>query len=144
MEIAYTEVPFDELSTPELEIIFKNVSNIKRFLEKVEARVFGLAMKGKKFDDYKIVKSYGKTTCIDQEGLVQVAREDHDCETEDLYNIKLKSKTDLKRILPDDLIKKHFVSPEPGRKLVQMHDNSPAVRIQGDFSAFDNFKTGTK
>lgn len=144
LDKAYTEVPFDELSIPELEIIFKNVGNIKRFLEKVEQRVFGLAMNGKKFDEYKIVKSYGKTTCVDQEGLVQVARDEHDYETEDLYNIKLKSKTDLKRILPDELIKKHFVSPEPGRKLVPMHDNSPAVRIQGDFSAFDNFKTGTK
>ena len=139
MEVAYTNVPFDELSIGELEIIYRNISGIKVFLEKVQNRVLGLAMNGRKFEDYKVVASYGKTTCKDEKALVEYAfSEGH--ESNDLYNIKLKSKTDLKRILPLKVINEYFVSPEPGKKLVPMHDNSPALRIQGDFSAFDNYK----
>lgn len=139
LEVAYTDVPFEELSIGELELIYRNIGSVKTFLEKVEQRVLGLAMRGRKFDDFKVVLSYGRTSVVDEKELVEYARgEGHD--TEDLYNIKLKSKTDLKRILPNDVIKKHFVSPEPGKKLVPMHDNSPAIRIQGDFSAFNEFK----
>lgn len=139
MEVAYTNVPFDELSIGELEIIYRNISGIKFFLEKVENRVLGLAMKGCKFDDFKVVASYGRTKCKDENALVDYAvGEGH--EKNSLYNIKLKSKTDLKRLLPLKVINEYFISPEPGKKLVPMHDNSPALRIQGDFSAFNNYK----
>lgn len=140
LEIAYTNVPFEELSIGELELIYRNIGGIKTFLEKVEQRVLNLAMKGRKFDDFKVVASYGRTTCKDEKGLVQYAKEEKNLSDSDLYNIKLKSKTDLKRVLPDDVIREYFVSPKPGKKLVPMHDNSPAIRIQGDFSAFNNFK----
>ena len=140
MEVAYTNVPFEELSLGELEIIYRNIGGVKKFLEKVEQRVLNYAMKGRKFDDIKVVASYGRTTCVDEKGLVKYAKDEKGLTTTDLYNIKLKSKTDLKRVIPENVIKKHFVSPKPGRKLVPMHDNSPAIRIQGDFSAFNNFK----
>lgn len=139
MEVAYTNVPFEELSIGELEIIYRNISSIETFLERVKNRVLGLAMKGRKFDEFKVVASYGRTSCKDEKGLVEYAvSEGH--EKEALYNTKLKSKTDLKRILPQKVINEYFVSPKPGKKLVPMHDNSPALRIQGDFSAFNNYK----
>lgn len=140
LEVAYTDVPFEELSIGELELIYRNIGGVKKFLEKVEQRVLNYAMKGRKFDDIKVVASYGRTTCIDEKGLVKYAEDEKKLTTTDLYNIKLKSKTDLKRVLPDKVINQYFKSPEPGRKLVPMHDNSPALRIQGDFSAFNNFK----
>ena len=140
MEVAYTNVPFDELSIGELEIIYRNIGGVKKFLEKVEERVLSFAMKGRKFDDFKVVASYGRTTCKDEKRLVNYAKEEKKLSDSDLYNIKLKSKTDLKRVLPINVINEYFVSPEPGRKLVPMHDNSPAIRIQGDFSAFNDFK----
>ena len=140
MENAYTNVPFDELSLGELELIYRNTSNIKKFLEKVETRVLDYALKGRKFEGIKVVANYGRTQCKDEKGLVKYAKEVEGLKTEDIYNIKLKSKTDLKRVLPESVIKDYFVSPPPGKKLVPMHDNSPALRIQGDFSAFNDYK----
>lgn len=139
LEVAYTNVPFEELSIGELELIFRNIGSVKKFLEKVEQRVLGLAMKGRKFEDFKVVASYGRTSCKDEKALVEYAMGEGHVQ-DDLYNTKLKSKTDLKRILPHNVINEYFVSPKPGKKLVPMHDNSPALRIQGDFSAFNNFK----
>jgi hypothetical protein len=57
-----------------------------------------------------------------------------------MFHTKLKSKTDLKRILPAKMVDKHFVSPEPGKKLVPMHDNSPAIRITSASEAFADYK----
>jgi hypothetical protein len=139
LEVAYTDVPFDELSVNELELIYRNIGNVKTFLDKVIQRVLNLAMKGRKFDDYKVVASYGKTSCKDEDAFVEYALNEG-VTREDLFNTNLKSKTDLKRILPHKVINEYFVSPTPGKKLVPMHDNSPAIRIQGDFSAFNNFK----
>ena len=139
LDHAYLNVPFEELSVPELEIIYHNVSSIKTFLEKVENRMFSLAMKGQKFKDLKVVASYGRAECKDESALVQAALTEG-VDKDDLFNAKLKSKTDLKRLLPHSLVNSHFVSPEPGKKLVPMYDNSPALRINSVEGVFDAFK----
>lgn len=139
LDHAYVTVPFDELSIPELELIYREIGSTKVFLEKVEERVFNLAMRGRRFDGYKVVQSYGRAECKDESALVDEAvalGKTHD----QLYNTKLKSKTDLKRVLPHNVVNKHFISPEPGKKLVPMHDNSPAIRIQPATEAFAAFK----
>lgn len=138
LEVAYTQVPFEELSIPELEIIYANIGSVKAFLEKVEARVFSLAMKGKKFDGYKVVASYGRASCKDEKPLVDAAVA-KGIDPGQLYNVNLKSKTDLKRMLPSKVVDACFVSPEPGRKLVPLHDNSPALRINGADSVFNDY-----
>lgn len=139
MELAYTNVPFDELSIGELEIIYRNIKSVEKFHEKVEQRVLNLAMKGRKFNDYKVVASYGRRYCNDEKALVNEAIE-NDYEKDELFNTKLKARTVLEKILPLSMINKYFVSPKPGKKLVPMHDNSPAIRIKGDFSAFNEYK----
>lgn len=139
LDHAFVTVPFEELSIPELELIYREIGSTKAFLEKVEERVFNLAMRGRRFDGYKVVQSYGRAECKDESALVDEAvalGKTYD----QLYNTKLKSKTDLKRVLPHNVVNKHFVSPEPGKKLVPMHDNSPAIRIQPATEAFAAFK----
>ena len=57
------------------------------------------------------------------------------------YKVILKSKTDLKRILPKDVVDEFFVTPEPGRKLVPLTDKSPALRVQRSAEGvFDGIK----
>ncbi|MCP4984681.1 MAG: DUF2800 domain-containing protein [Colwellia sp.] len=139
IEKAYTNVPFEELSIGELEVIYREITGIKHFIEKVKSRVLTLGMKGRKFEGYKLVASYGRAKCKDEEGLVKYAiNKGH--EKEELYNTKLKSKTDLKQVLSEKVVQEYFVSPTPGKKLVPMHDNSPAIRVEGDFSAFNQYK----
>ena len=139
LDVAYTNVPFDELSIGELEIIYNNISSIKSFCDKVEKRIFGEAQKGRKFEDVKLVKSYGRASVKNEEALI-VDAENEGLERDDLFNLKLKSKTDLKRILPHSIVNKHFVSPEPGTKLVEMSNNSPAIRVNSVKGVFDAFK----
>lgn len=138
MEMSYVQVPFDELSIPELEIIYSNVGSIKAFLEKVENRVFNLAMKGRKFEGYKVVAAYGRASCKDETPLVEAARA-NGIDPGELYNTNLKSKTELKRILPKNVVDACFVSPEPGKKLAPLHDNSPALRINGADGVFNDY-----
>jgi len=139
LEHAYLNVPFEELSVPELEVIYREIGSTKKFLEKVEERVFNLALKGRKFEGYKVVRSYGRASCQDEDALVQDAH-GAGVDTSLMFHTKLKSKTDLKRILPAKMVDKHFVSPEPGKKLVPMHDNSPAIRITSAAEAFADYK----
>ncbi|MNJ08770.1 hypothetical protein D3C77_28950 [compost metagenome] len=139
LEHAYLNVPFEELSVPELEVIYREIGSTKKFLEKVEERVFNLALKGRKFEGFKVVRSYGRATCQNEDALVQDAH-GAGVDTSLMFHTKLKSKTDLKRILPAKMVDKHFVSPEPGKKLVPMHDNSPAIRITSASEAFADYK----
>ena len=139
LTIAYTDVPFEEMSIGELEVIYREIGSTRVFLEKVEERIFNLALKGRKLDGFKIVKSYGRASCKDEKALVDDAQK-IGVMSDQLYRQTLKSKTDLKRVLPDSLVNKHFVSPEPGKKLVPLHDNSPAIRITAASDAFAGFK----
>lgn len=139
LDHAYVDVPFEEMSIPELEAVYREIGSTKAFLDKVEERVFNLAMRGRKFDGYKVVQSYGRAKCKDELALVQEALSLGKT-SDELHNTVLKSKTDLKRILPHKIVDKHFVSPEPGKKLVPMHDNSPAIRITAASEVFAAFK----
>jgi hypothetical protein len=139
LEHAYLNVPFEELSVPELEVIYREIGSTKKFLEKVEERIFNLAIKGRKFEGFKVVRSYGRAACQNEDALVQDAH-GAGVNTSLMFHTKLKSKTDLKRILPAKMVDKHFVSPEPGKKLVPMHDNSPAIRITSASEAFADYK----
>jgi len=139
LEHAYTDVPFEELSIPELEKIYREIGSTKVFLDRVESRVLSLALNGKRFEGYKVVMSYGRAACKDENALVEDAVS-LGVDPADLFRTTLKSKTDIKRILPDKVVNKHFVSPEPGKKLVPMHDNSPALRNNSATEAFASFK----
>lgn len=140
LDHAYVNVPFDELSIPELELIYNNIGGIKAFIEKVEQRVLSLALSGKQFSGYKVVNAYGRAKCSDEQKLVQVATS-RGVNIVDMYKTELKSKTDLKRILPKDVVDEFFVTPEPGRKLVPLTDKSPALRVQRSAEGvFDGIK----
>jgi len=140
LDHAYVNVPFDELSIPELELIYNNIGGIKAFIEKVEQRVLSLALSGKQFSGYKVVNAYGRAKCSDEQKLVQVATS-RGINIVDMYKTELKSKTDLKRILPKDVVDEFFVTPEPGRKLVPLTDKSPALRVQRSAEGvFDGIK----
>lgn len=144
LEHAYINVPFEELSEPELEAIYNEISGISAFLEKVKDRVFSLACKGRKFEGYKVVQSFGRAECKDETGLVQAASVLGKTK-DDLYHPgKLKSKTDMKRILPANLVNQFFISPEPGKKLVPMDDRAPALSINNAVDAFKDFKLEKK
>ena len=138
IEKAYSDCPIGEMSIPELTIIYEELGGIRAFMEKVEERVLSLALNGKQFEGYKVVNSYGRAKCKDESLLVQTAL-NNGKSRDDLYNVSLKSKTDLKRILPAKVIDEFFVTPEPGRKLVPMTDKAPAIRINNAVDAFKDF-----
>ena len=87
-----------------------------------------------------MVNAYGRAKCSDEQRLVQVATS-RGVNILDMYKTELKSKTDLKRILPKDVVDEFFVTPEPGRKLVPLTDKSPALRVQRSAEGvFDGIK----
>ena len=138
MEMVTTEKPLKELTPQELEYIYRHKSHITSWLSQIDNRILSMALNGAKFDGLKVVNSYSRAKCIDEDGLVQTAVM-MGVDKFSMFKTELKSKTDLKRLIPETVIKQYFITPEPGRKLVPMDDKSPAVRIESKIDAFKAF-----
>jgi len=138
LDNAYIEVPMNDISIPELEQLYLSISSVKVFQEKVKDRMLALALKGTKFDDLKVVHKQGRAVCEDEKVFVEESIEaGHD--EGSLYNTKLKSKTDLTRIVGKKVISQHFIRPLPSKLLTSRHDGRPAIHLEDDFSAFNDY-----
>lgn len=136
-EKAYTEVPRDMLSVSEVEMIYREIGGIKKFLDHIETRMLNEARLGASLEGYKLVKSYSQATVDDKDGLIQAVKE-HGIDHAKLYlNPRLVGKTRAKKIIPKELVDKYYKTPAPSTTLVPLNDNRPAIRVgsaEGVFS----------
>lgn len=132
LDLAYLDKPFDELSIPELEVIYNESKVISKQLEKVSDRMTALARKGSTFDGYKLVNITPRAKCIDEAGFVADAMFISGREKHEFYNTKLKAKGDCTKLVANDhfLIDQYFKRDESSSTtLVPLTDSRPAVSV---------------
>lgn len=138
LAIAYTNEHIEGISVQEIECLYKELDNVKKFFESVESRALAEARKGYKFQDYKLVNSYPRAQVKDEKCFITEALK-HGVKEIDLYNNpKLIGKTKAKKLLPVELVNKYYKTPKPSTTLVKMNDNRPAVRINDAKDLFSN------
>lgn len=142
IELAYTGEPIEEMTADELEIIYNEIDIIKTNIEAIAGKTLELARGGKSIANHKLVKSITRAKCEDEKGFIKAALATEKVKEKDLYNVKLKSMTDMKKLLKDDIgiVTKYYKKPPSSTTLVKMSDSRPAVAVgsaSGVFSSVD-------
>lgn len=125
------EIAFDESEVTEDQLIkiYPEIEVVKNHLDSISDKVRELALAGKPIPDYKLVKKRTRAKCTEVESL------EKECvslgiKADDLYDRKLKAKTNITPVIGKDLVQKYFVSEESGLDLVSIKDNRPAISNQ--------------
>lgn len=107
--------------------IFNEADMMISTLKAIKQEVQELARKGYKVPDHKLVKAWKRAVVNDEDLLVNEALEKGKTK-EELYNLSLKSKTDIVGILGRNFADKHFKTPDAGLKLVSLSEPGTALR----------------
>lgn len=143
LDKSYTDTPLENISIGELEVLFKNIGSVKKFLDMVEARMNEEACNGVEFKDFKLVKSLPRAKVHDVEGLLAYVKQ-AGLPVEKLYNNPtIIGKTKAKQFLNNDTVNEFWKVPEPSNVLVPNSDRRPALRLgktAGVFTAIEQPK----
>lgn len=129
LEKAYIDTPLENVSVGELELIYKEIGSIKKFLETVAGRMLDEGRNGVNFKDFKLVKSYSRASVEDEKGLIEEAKKLGVNELDLYHNPKLIGKTKAKKLLPMNVINQYYKVPPPSSTLAPNTDNRPAIRV---------------
>lgn len=143
LQTAYRDCPLDEVSPGETEILFSELSGVETHLKAIAARALDLGREGHVFGEYKLVKSIVKAKCHDEEALIADAIK-QGVDTSELFENKLVSMTKAKKVLPWQLVNKHYIKPPQSTTLVPLSNNRPAISVgsaTGVFSAVNTQPT---
>ena len=132
-------IAFDDdgdVTDEQLIALYPEIDIVKSHLDAIANRVRDLAISGMAVPKYKTVKKRTRAKCIEDEALAK------ECvsigiKADDLYDRKLKSKTNITPVIGKDLVSKYFVSEDAGLDLVSINDNRPAVSNQTATNIFN-------
>lgn len=124
IQYAYREKPMSELSNDEIEIIFEEIPVIEKHLEALHEEAVRRAKGGHRYHNFKMVDSRPRAKLLDERAFINDAVKH--VKPERLYSSKLKSKTDLSKLVPGELIDRHWRKPPSSEILVPMSDNRVA------------------
>lgn len=116
----------DEVDANLLFEIFELIPTFKKTLSMVEDKVTDLARKGMQVPGNKLVKAIVRANCLDEEALVKEAIQ-LGYKEEDLYNKRIKGKTEVKKMLGQKVANKYYVVPTAATVLAPMSDSRVAV-----------------
>lgn len=133
--------PLHSLSEDEIMGIFTEIPTLIRTLEALKEVTINLGKSGKRLKGWKLVKAKAWHVCNDTDAFVTEVMADKRTKLEDdydLYNLKLKGKTDLKKLkgVPKDIVDKHFVAPPDTLTFVKDTDPRPAYGVGGGLNRF--------
>jgi hypothetical protein len=128
LQEAYTDCPPNELSKGEIEVMYSAASGIINHMEAIQKEATMMAKQGYKFRDYKMVESRPRSKVMNEGQLIADAKA-HNVNIDRMYDKVLKSESSIKKVLPPELVSKHYVKPDPVPMLVSMKDKRPALRI---------------
>lgn len=126
---AYTDVPLENVSIGELELIYTEIGSITKFLDKVSERMLDEARQGVQFKDFKLVKSYSRANCDNVDGLLAEAKSRGVDPLKLFLDPRLVGKTKAAEILPKEIVEQFYRTPPPSTTLVPMSNNRPAIRV---------------
>lgn len=116
-----------DMPTEELIKMIKYKSAFKKIFEDGEATLKQRAKSGQEIEGYKLVQSLGNTTWLDPERAEEVLTEGGD---DDIYEPrKLKSPTQMKKVIDPKLVDKLSHRPDNGVKLVKNSTKGIAVTV---------------
>jgi len=141
MSLAYGEKPVETLNENEIIAMFKEVPALKRNIARIEERALSLARDGKEIEDFKLVRAIKRASCSDEKLFIEAAKKSG-IDKSKLYNLKLKSMTDCKKIVDKKVVDEYFVKPPASTTLVKMTDKRAAVSTRP--SAVGKFKNVTE
>ena len=133
------DCPVPDADVDDLIALSEMAGVMRTTMERVDQLLVDAARKGTQIPNKKLVRSIVRAKVTDENELVEAAAE-IGITSEKLYNQKLKSKTELKTILGDELAHKFFQTPERGYTLVDMSDTRMAVMGDRKPSAKGKFK----
>lgn len=116
-------------SDNQLVAIYKDAAVMIKTIEAVKEQVIIRARQGMRIPGEKLVKQIVRGKCTDPDALIADAIEEGHSRL-DLHNLKLKGKTEIKKIVGKRLADKHFVVPDGGLTLVSM--SNPRAAIMAD------------
>ncbi|AHK11766.1 PD-(D/E)XK nuclease [Shewanella sp. phage 1/44] len=140
-EMAGLDAPLETLSEDEIMTIYTEIGTLTRTLEAVKQVAVNLGKSGKRLKGWKLVKARQWHVCDNDDAFIADVMADKRTTLDDdyaLYNLKLKGKTDLKKLkgLPTDLVDKHFKAPSESLTLVKNSDSRPAYGVGGGLNRF--------
>lgn len=118
-----------DITAEELEMIKEELPTITSNIESIEDEMLRRAKGGHRYHNFKLVDSRPRATLRDEGEFVKDASKHVNIER--LYDKKLKSPTNLKSLVPGEVIDKHFKKPEPTEILVPMNDKRIAKMPKG-------------
>lgn len=139
LNVAYHNENDDQIPISMLETIYREKASIEKYLDAVEKEIVRLAINGQKIDGYKVVDSRPRAVVTDEKNLRQEALA-HGVDVERLYDKRLKSEWSAKQVLPESLIKKYYIKPEPVPTLVPLTDKRPAKSARSASNVFEPVK----
>lgn len=119
--------------------IYKDSSVMIKTIEAVRQQVIIRARRGMRIPGEKLVNGIARGKCADPDALIADAIELGHTKLE-LHNLKLKGKTEIKKVIGKALADKHFVVPDAGLTLVPMSNPRSAVMADGKPSATGVFQ----
>ena len=144
--LAGLDKPLYELTADELVVLYREIGAITTHLKAVGERVTELARGGKKVEGYKLVHGIARASWPDVEAFVKDAKlSNPKLKDEQLYTLKAKGMTDMKKIVNKDLVNKHYVKPDSRTTLVPINAARPAISTgsaKGVFNAIVPSATG--
>lgn len=122
-----TDAPLNCATDEEINDFIREIPVFLKHIEAVEKHALWLARGGKRYKDFKLVKSRVKAICTDEEALVSEALA-KGIAKDKLYNPgKIKGKSVLKPLLGQELVDKYYETPTAETKLVPLSNASTAV-----------------
>lgn len=123
------DTPIENVSDEEISNLLREIPTIKKHLEAVENFATLLARGGKKFNDFKLVKSRVHAVCDDENKLIEEVKTKGLNESDLYHPGKMKGKTALRPVLKaiDLDVDDYFTVPEAVTKLVPLTHSATAV-----------------
>ena len=109
--------------------IYANAGVIRSYLKALDAYLFAEAERGREIPGHKLVRSFGnRSWVLDTDEMIKKLR-NKGLKQADFYEMKLRSPTQLEKLIADDkFYKKYVVRPEKGLVLVSEADKREAVK----------------
>lgn len=121
------DAPINSATDEEINDFIREVPGFLKHIKAVQERALWLARGGKRYKDFKLVKSRVKAVCTDEDALVREALA-KGIAKDRLYNPgKIKGKSVLKPLLGQELVDKYYETPTAETKLVPLSNSSTAV-----------------
>lgn len=125
LDVAYRAESLDDVSNEELELLMLELPATKYHLEELNNEARNRAVKGSRFDNFKVVMSRPRKKCSDEKHLIAEAKVSIS-NTDRLFDKKLKSFSAISKVLPEALVNKYYVAPPASEVLVPMSDKRVA------------------